>query len=333
MRKLAPITDSEWAEVDEFNRFIWDDFLTNSTELSPHSRKAYSSNLRIWFVWVKDNLNNKRQTDITSLEFKRFQNWMVNRGCSSSDIYSKRAAISSLNQYIEIYYQNEYPQFRNFINRSIKRPPKVAVHEKEPLTKEELDNLISTLRERGDLCKLSYILFSYETGCRRAESAQIMKDIVDAKPIVKQVVITDEDGNEQTVESIKYMTPPLRCKGAGAAGKRRSLVFGQETMDAFKEWLEQRGEDDCPAMFITKYGGIRAASPETFNSWAQSTFSKIVGRRVTPHDLRRTRATIAITEEGKDIRSVQKLLGHESSETTEIYIVRNNEDDLDELFI
>lgn len=332
LKKLPPITDEEWAEVEEFNRFIWDDFLTNSTELSPHTRKAYHSNLRIWFIWVKDNLNNKKQTDITSLEFKRFQNWMVNRGCSSADIYNKRAAISSLNQYLEIYYADEYPLFRNFINRSIKRPPKAAVHDKEPLTKEELDHLVTVLRERGELCKMVWVIFSFETGCRRAESAQVQKDIVNAKPIIKQVAVVDENGEEQQVESVKYLTPVLRCKGAGAAGKRRQLVFGQETMDAFNEWLEQRGEDDCPAMFVTQYGGVRAATPETFNSWTQSTISKIVGRRVTPHDFRRTRATIAAND-GIDIKSIQKLLGHSDSSTTELYISRMDDDDLDELFM
>ena len=53
--------------------------LSDSVELSPKSRKAYESNLKIWFVWVKDNLKNKKQIDIKPLEYKKFQNWMVNR--------------------------------------------------------------------------------------------------------------------------------------------------------------------------------------------------------------------------------------------------------------
>ena len=53
MKRLDPITDAEWDEVNEWNKFIMDDFLTNSTELSPKSIKAYYSSLRIFFVWVK----------------------------------------------------------------------------------------------------------------------------------------------------------------------------------------------------------------------------------------------------------------------------------------
>ena len=267
MEKLSQITDDEWKSVNEFNKFIWEDFLTNSTELSPKTRKAYFSNLRIWFVWVKDNLNNKSQLDIKSLEFKRFQNWMMNRGCSSSDVYNKRAAISSLNNYIEIYYQEEYPTFRNFINKSIKRPPKAFVHTKEPLTKAEFEYLVSVLEERKDWQKVAYLRFTFETGCRRAESRQVLKDIVNAKPIEKTKTIIDEDGNEKQEAIIVYQTPPIRCKGTGDIGKVRKLTFGEDTMKAFVRWIEARGEDDCPYMFVTKYNKkINQISESGFNN-------------------------------------------------------------------
>ncbi len=42
------------------------------------------------------------------------------------------------------------------------------------------------------------------------------------------------------------------------------------------------------------------------------------GKRVTPHMLRHTAATLLI-ETGVDIRYVQKLLGHASIATTELY--------------
>ena len=219
MQKLPPITEEECNEVNEFNRFIWDDFLTNSSELSPKTLKNYESNLRIWFIWVKDNLHNKSQLEIKPIEFKRFQNWMVRRGCSSSDISIKRAAISSLNNYIEIYYQDEYPTFRNFINKSIKRPPKNFVHEKEPLTKAEFNNLIKVLTEQEEWQKIAYLIFTLETGCRRAESRQIRKDIIDAKPIVRKIETRDEYDNLIEREIIKYQTPLIRTKGRGVEGK------------------------------------------------------------------------------------------------------------------
>ena len=78
MKKLEQITPEQWEDVCDFNKMILNDFLENSTELSPKTRKAYESNLKIWFIWVKDNLGNKEQLQIKPLEYKKFQNWMMN---------------------------------------------------------------------------------------------------------------------------------------------------------------------------------------------------------------------------------------------------------------
>lgn len=334
MKKLDPITQEQWEGVCEFNRTILDDFITNSTELSPKSRHAYFSNLRIWFIWVKDNLGNKSELDIRPLEYKKYQNWLMNRGCSSADINNKRAAISSLNNYIEIYYHDDYPMFRNFINKSIKRPPKAFVHEKKPLTKSEFNHLVDVLRERGDWQKVAYLLFTFDTGCRRAESHQLRKDIINATPIVKKKTVVDADGCSREHDVVFYKTHEIRCKGAGDTGKVRRFTFGEPTMQALKKWVEVRGEDDCEFMFVTKHDGVVAqCSLTAFNCWAHDVFAPIIGRRCYPHQFRSSRASQLVLEEGIDIKVAQKLLGHESVTTTEIYVVRDDTDDLDELYM
>ena len=330
MKRLEAITQEQWDEVDEFNRNLVESFLSDSVELSPKSKKAYESNLKIWFVWVKDNLNNKRQIDIKPLEYKRFQNWLVNRGCSSSDTNNKRAAISSLNGYIEIYYHDDYPTFRNFINKSIKRPPKKIVREKIPLTKEEFRHLVDVLQERNEYQMAAYVLFTFDAGCRREESRQLTKDTINFEPIVKKKVVKDDNGDVTEVEVKMYYTRPIRCKG----GKVRKLIFGEEAMEAMKKWIEVRGNDDCPYMFVTKYGGIvRQIGETTFNNWFTNVISPIVGRPLHPHSLRASRATQAVVEDGKDVESVRQLLGHEDSSTTmNFYIVRDDDEAVDDLF-
>lgn len=330
MKKLDAVTQEQWEEVNEFNRNLVESFLSDSVELSPKSKKAYESNLRIWFVWVKENLNNKRQIDIKPLEYKRFQNWMVNRGCSSSDTNNKRASISSLNGYIEIYYHDEYPMFRNFINKSIKRPPKNIVREKIPLTKEEFRHLVDVLQDRGEYQMVAYVLFTFDTGCRREESRQLTKDTIELKPIIKKRVTKGESGNEVETTVKLYYTKPIRCKG----GKIRRLAFGEEAMNALKKWMEIRGNDDCPYMFVTKYGGkVRQIGETTFNNWFTNTISLIVGRSLHPHSLRASRATQAVIEDGKNVESVRQLLGHEDASTTmNFYIVKEEDDEVDDLF-
>jgi integrase/recombinase XerD len=60
--------------------------------------------------------------------------------------------------------------------------------------------------------------------------------------------------------------------------------------------------------------------PQSIRSKLRQYAEKEVGlaRRITPHMLRHTAATLLI-ETGVDIRFVQRMLGHSSIATTEIY--------------
>ncbi|MFO1442795.1 site-specific integrase [Bacillus sp. Bva_UNVM-123] len=82
----------------------------------------------------------------------------------------------------------------------------------------------------------------------------------------------------------------------------------------------------------TREGKVTPLTANAFNYWCSEIFTEIVGRRVHPHQLRSTRATHIVALDGKDIKTAQKVLGHQSSETTEIYVVRDDDDDIDDAF-
>ena len=324
MEVKKKMNTTSFNEVNNFNKELMNEFLENSTELAPQSREAYRVCLRMWFVWVKDFLNNKRHVDIVPLEFKRFQKWLIENGSSSATVNNRRGAISSLNNYIETYYPREYPMFRNFVNRNIKYPLKIGIKEKNPVTKEECNYLISVLTEFEDWQKIAYLTFTLETGCRRGESRQLLKKVTELNPITKET-----NGKFVTY----YETHPIRCKGAGKEGKKRTFCFGQATMNALKKWVDFRGNDDCPYMFVnTQRNKVQQVGAPRFNVWCDK-FSEIVGKHIHPHSLRTSRATQLSEEEGVDIRIISKLLGHEQVSTTEKhYVVRDDANDLLTLF-
>jgi integrase len=335
LQKLEKITEEQWMSCNEFNRNLRNEFIENSTELSPKTKASYFSNLTIWINYIREFCENKKHIEIKPIEFMRFQNWMINRGCSSSDVSNKRAAVSSLNNYIVVYYHDDYPTFHNFINKSIRKPPPSPVHEKLPPNKTEMEMLLKELESREEWQYIAYLKFTYETGCRRAESRQILKSIESAESITKIIKMRDENGVEEERESKYYLTHKVRCKGRGTIGKVRTFKFSDYSMDAIKKWVQSRGEDDCEYLFVTKYyGAIKQCSESTFNQWMSRIFSPILGRRFTPHALRSSRATIGVVEDGRSIESLQKLLGHESATTTKIYVCKQDEDDeSDELFV
>jgi len=331
--KLPEVTDSQWQLINKFNRDITKEFLEESTQLSTKTLISYNSCLRIFFWWVYENCEDKSIINFKSRDFLKYQNFLVRRGLSSSSIRIKRAAVSSLNGYILTYYEDDYKEFKNFITKKIPAPPKADVHEKKPMNDVEWNNLLKTLEEREDWQKIAYLKFTYASGCRRAETRQILKDVVNAPLIEKEVDLKNKDGVMEKKIARKYITSEIRCKGKGKAGKPRRLQFDIDAMDAIKKWLEVRGEDDIPYLFVVNYKGLHQCSEGVFNDWCKDDFAKIVGRRVHPHQLREQRATNMVVNEGKSLDAVKSLLGHESTETSKIYVIRENDDSSDEAFV
>lgn len=333
-KRIKDVTEEEWSAVNPLNRHMVEEYLDSLATLSPKTLTQYTSGLKIYFRFIKENVNNCDFNKIKSRDYLKYQNYLIKLGMSSSGISFKRSTVSAFNDWIITYYSDEYPTFHNYITKQIKRPPKAFVHEKKPLTIEELDILEKYLIEHEEWQKLAYLLYTYSTGCRREESRLLLKEVATYEPIVKTKRIKDEDGNDVEVEVKYYTTHEIRCKGSGYAGKVRILKFDQKSMDAIRKWLEVRGEDDCPYMFITKYRGeIKQVGESTFNNWCHSLFEKVIGRRIHPHLFRESRATNIVVFEGKNIETAQSLLGHNSSETTQIYVIRDDSDDADDAFI
>ena len=331
------ITDEMWNEVNPYNREIVQEFLDNQSELAIKTKIGYESGLRIFFYWVKEHLHDKNFNEIKKKEFVKYLNWLTNRGLSDSAIKFKKSCVSSFCNYIMMMYEDEMPEFRNFTS-GLKVVKTGYVHEKQPLTPDELQMLYDELEKREEWEKLAYLKFSYSTGCRRAEARQLLKEVVDYKPVEKEITITDENGIEQKVMSRSYLTHTIRCKGSSLIGKPRKLKFDEDCMNYLKKWLEVRGEDDCPYMFVIKQkndGSVRQVAEGTFNGWCQGLFTEIVGRRVHPHLTRESRATNLVVFQHKSPEVAQKLLGHADVTTTkDHYIIRTDElDESDEAFV
>ncbi|MBD5534515.1 MAG: tyrosine-type recombinase/integrase [Lachnospiraceae bacterium] len=330
-KRSDEITEEMWSEVLEFNRSMVQEYLDNQAELSIKTKIAYESGLKIFFYWVRQHLNNKSCLDIKKKEFVKYLNWLTNRGLSDSAIRFKKSCVSAFCNYIMMMYEEEYPTFRSFVTSEMKVVKTGYVHEKVPLTPNEYVMLCEELEKREEWQKLAYLVFSYSTGCRRAEARQLLKEVVEYEPKEKKIKIIDEDGHEQEAVSKSYQTHIIRCKGASIVGKQRRLKFGEDAMLWLKKWLEIRGEDNCPYMFVIKQkkdGSVRQVGEDTFNGWCQGLFTKIVGRRVHPHLFRESRATNIVVYEHKSAEVAQKLLGHNDVSTTKNhYIIKKDDDD------
>ena len=326
--KIVGFTDEEFKEkVNKANKELVNDFLKQS-HLSEKTLKQYKSALYIFCKWVHEECGeDEKIPELRPRHALRFQNFMIDSGLSSSGIKFKRSAVSSLFNFIEVYWSDEYPSCRNIYTKAIPSVENIKKKEKVPLTPDEITRLIDVLTERKDWQKIAYLRLTYITGCRREESRQFLKEIINHEKV------KDKDGKQKKY----YVTNKVRAKGRGREGKERRFKFNDEAMDAIKKWVEYRGtqvtNDDCPYLFVSKTkDGYKQVHPNTFNLWCEDFTEILDGKLVFPHLLRSSRATNAVLEDGVDVKAVQDMLGHKSSETTEIYIVREEEDLDDDLY-
>ena len=110
----------------------------------------------------------------------------------------------------------------------------------------------------------------------------------------------------------------IRVKGKGNR-ERTVYVTNERLLFDFRYYWEIRCKNDDPTSFLfLNSRGARLSEPAFRKRLRTVSKSLLIAPYLTPHQFRHSAATLLI-EEGVDIRIVQRLLGHASISTTEIY--------------
>jgi integrase/recombinase XerD len=114
----------------------------------------------------------------------------------------------------------------------------------------------------------------------------------------------------------------VRCSGKGR--KMRSTPLRRDVAIALEGWLAERGGDPDAPVFPSSRGGFLSADAlqqlvARHVVTAAAACPSLAGRSITPHTLRHTTA-MSLLHRGIDQTVIALWLGHESPETTQIYI-------------
>lgn len=117
----------------------------------------------------------------------------------------------------------------------------------------------------------------------------------------------------------------VRCIGKGR--KERCTPLVKSTAAVLGAWISEQGADPSAFLFPSARGGRLSADAvqHLVRKHAQSaskTCPSLAGKHVTPHVLRHT-AAMELLQAGVDSTMIALWLGHESVETTQIYLDAN----------
>lgn len=231
-------------------------------------------------------LGDKDFEEATTLDVEGFFSYCLSERKNELETVSRKQ--TSLNAFYKTMIRKEYFNIKNPLDKI--DPVKYNSKPRGYLTKQEFKQLIKYLQDKNDLRGLAYVLLSYSSGCRISEIRQLNRDSLDYDKLQFQVL--------------------------GKGERYRTCVFSQEAGEAVKRYLETR-TDDNPALFLSR----------EHNRWGKESIERFlrkaaqeagIKQRVFPHLLRHTRA-MHLLEDGVSIYEIQKILGHSSIASTQIY--------------
>jgi len=232
----------------------------------------------------------------TAIEAEDVREWVINlldeQSLSASSVNRMLSALRSYFKYLRRMGWVSVNPMEKVVAPKKKRPLPYFVRESE------MDRLFELTSEnksfQGIRDRLVLMMF-YETGIRRAELLN-MKD-------------TDVD---LAGRQVKVM---------GKRNKQRVIPFGEELENEIKAYLAVReetlGKERFPTLFVTNKGLPMTA--DLVSRIVKDNLSMVTTiKKRSPHVLRHSFATAMLNHQA-DLTSIQKLLGHESVATTEIY--------------
>ena len=253
--------------------------------------KSYGDDLNAFEAYFKSLDNHLSWESVDADVIRDWMESMMDKGNTATTINRRLSALRSLYRFALSRKLVEHDPAYNVTG------PKKAKLLPQFVKEQEMDRLLESMAGADDYLVVrarTIILLFYSTGIRLAEL----------------IGLNDED--------VDYGAQ--RLKVTGKRNKQRIVPFGEELAQELKNYQVLRDLDICKsseALFLTCRGErMTRHQVETEVKKYLTGFTTLSKR--SPHVLRHSFAT-AMLNHSAGIGSVQKLLGHESLSTTQIY--------------
>lgn len=277
--------------------------LATQRESSPHTIAAYRDALRLLLGFVSDRTGKApSQLDISDLDATLVAAFLTHleteRGNGVTTRNARLSAIRSLFRYAAL----RHPEHAELIQRVLAIPAKR--HQQTIvcfLDAQEIDALLAAPDPTSWIGRRDHalLLVAVQTGLRISELTGLVCGDLHLG-----------------------VGAHVRCRGKGR--KDRATPLTSHTVDVVHAWLQERAGKPTEPLFPSRRGG--PLSPDAVErltakhtATAAAHCPSIASKHVTPHVLRHT-AAMQLLQNGVDISVIALWLGHESIQTTQIYL-------------
>lgn len=268
------------------------DYMRYERRRSQQTLQGYRLDLEAYVAYL-DTLEGHVTVDTADTEdIRGWIETMMDRGNSASSICRRLSAVRSMYR---------YALARGLVSHDpahIVRGPKKSRYLPQFVREDDMDRLLDSAEWGSDYISTrarTILILLYETGMRASE-------------------LTSLDDS-----SVDFTQGEIRVTGKG--NKQRAIPFGDELHTQLQQYISQRNQEwpqrADSALILNDRG--RRITYEQLRKEVMMRLSAIgnLAKR-SPHVLRHSFAT-AMLNNGADLESVQKLLGHSELSTTEIY--------------
>jgi integrase/recombinase XerD len=277
--------------------------LITQRQASPHTISAYAQTFRLLTTFAQKQLGTPpSQLSLLQLDAPFLAEFLADLESNrSNSARSRNARLASLRAFYH-YAALEAPQHAGLIQRVLAIPYKRLTRRLVSyLTRPEVEAVLGSIDKSTWVGRRNHamLLLAVQTGLRLSEITGLRQ---------KDVML----GHGAYV----------RCEGKGR--KERCTPLAKPTVDVLKAWTKEQGRDESCFLFPSNNGGRLSADAVQHAlaihvTAAQHKCPSLTKKRVTPHVLRHT-AAMELLQAGVDRALIAIWLGHESLDTTQIYL-------------